>query len=142
MRKSECREGAGALRSWGALSVMGARWQLAVLAAVASPAWAVDGGALDTMRIGRYVCELPGDANGPVGLRVPAEDFDVLHSSRYAVAGVQGIYLLTGDLLQLTSGPKQGARYRRVSGGFLRKLNADGSESALRCVRGAVNSGG
>ena len=42
----------------------------------------------------------------------------------------------------MTSGPRQGTRYRRVSENFLRKLNPDGSDSPLRCVRGVPNNGG
>jgi hypothetical protein len=34
----------------------------------------------------------------------------------------------------MTSGPKRGARYHRLSEGFLRKQKADGSDSDLRCV--------
>ncbi|MDE2403552.1 MAG: elongation factor P [Sphingomonadales bacterium] len=122
----------------------GRRWQLAACLAglLAGPAWGDDGSSLGTLRIGRYVCELPGNANGPVGVRQPGEDFAILHSSRYAVGNETGVYLLIGDQMQFTSGPKRGARYRRVSENFLRKLADDGSDGPLRCVRGVLNNGG
>jgi hypothetical protein len=108
----------------------------------ASAANAAPGGRIGTLPIGRYACELPGNAGTVAGVPQPKEDFAVLHASRYQAAGERGIYLLTGDLVQLTSGPKNGARYRRVSENFLRKLNPDGTDGELRCVRGVPNNGG
>src|SRR5690606_33428043 len=103
-------------------------------ALAAAPAMGVPGGEIGTLEIGRYTCELPGDALGPRGVHVPAEDFAVVHGSSYRAEGVRGTYLLTGDDVVMTSGPRKGARYRRVNEGFLRKQNADGSDSDLRCV--------
>ena len=40
----------------------------------------------------------------------------------------------TGDMLQLTSGPRQGESYAVVSEGFLRRIE-DGKPGRLRCVR-------
>ena len=108
----------------------------------ASAAHAAPGGRLGTLPIGRYLCELPGSATTAAGIAQPKEDFAILHSSRYEAGGERGIYLLTGDLVQITSGPKDGARYRRISEGFLRKLNLDGTDGELRCVRGVLNNGG
>jgi hypothetical protein len=96
---------------------------------------AVPGGEIDTLELGRYTCELPGDALGPRGVHVPGEDFAVVFGSSYRVAPHQrGTYLLTGDDVLFTSGPKRGNRYHRLSQGFLRKKNADGSDGDLRCV--------
>jgi hypothetical protein len=106
-----------------------------------SAAQADPGGRLGTLPIGRYVCELPGSATTVAGVPQPKEDFAVLHASRYEAAGERGIYLLTGDLVQMTSGPKNGARYRRTSESFLRKLNPDGTDGQLRCVKGVPNNG-
>lgn len=104
------------------------------LALLASPAAAVPGGEIDTLEIGRYVCELPGDALGPRGDLQPAEDFSVVFGSSYRANGVRGTYLLTGNEMVMTSGPRQGERYNRISPGFLRRQNADGSSGDLRCV--------
>ena len=46
----------------------------------------------------------------------------------------------TLDESPFKSGPRKGEVYRRLSGNFLRRLNADGSEGALRCVRRVVNN--
>ncbi len=108
----------------------------------ALPAQAAPGGPLGTLPLGRYVCELPGGANGPVGIHQPAQDFTVTHASSYMVGDSAGTYLVTGDFVQMTSGPQNGTRYHRTTDNFLRKLNPDGSESPLRCVRGVPNNGG
>ena len=104
------------------------------LTLMATPALAVPGGEIATLERGRYVCELPGDALGPRGIPVPEEDFRVIHGSSYRASGERGTYLLTGDQVVMTSGPKKGARFRRLSDGFLQRQNADGSPGDLRCV--------
>ena len=153
MRKSRCRR-------TRALSAMEAVWQsrrcnanrhamkrsaillaglAATAAAIAAPVatFAAQGGALGTLQTGRYTCELPGDALGPSGHPVAAEAFSIINASSYAVGEVHGTYLLTGDRVTITSGPKRGQRFRRVSASFLRKLDASGKDSPLRCVRTA-----
>jgi hypothetical protein len=107
---------------------------VAALAMLAAPALAVPGGEIDTLEIGAYICELPGDALGDRGVHVPDEDFAVVFGSSYRTKGVTGTYLLTGDQVVMTSGLKDGARYHRLSDGFLRKQKPDGSDSDLRCV--------
>lgn len=102
---------------------------------LASPAFAAPGGPIDTIHRGTYTCSLPGDATGPAGYPVPEEAFDVLSGSSYATAQGSGAYLLTGDTLIMTSGPKRGQKFSRLSSNFLRKLGPDGAESTLRCVR-------
>lgn len=104
------------------------------LALLASPAAAVPGGEIDTLTIGRYTCELPGDALGPRGEHVPDADFAIVFGSSYRTKGVRGTYLLTGDQIVMTSGPRMGERYHRLTQGFLRKQNADGRDGDLRCV--------
>lgn len=114
---------------------------LTLLAALAaSPSLGAPGGPIDTLQLGSYVCELPGDATGPAGHRVAGEDFTVLNASSYATPGGRGSYLLTGDRMVVTSGPKKGQRFHRVSASFLRLMQADGSDSELRCVRQVSNN--
>lgn len=106
----------------------------------AGPALAAPGGPIDTIHRGKYVCERPGDATGPAGHLVAEEGFEILTGSSYMTAIGGGAYLLTGDLLVMTSGPKRGQRFNRLSNNFLRKLAPDGTESTLRCVRGTGNN--
>jgi hypothetical protein len=103
-----------------------------VAAASAAP-----GGRLATLPVGEYRCELPGDATGPSGHPVPEETFSIRNASTYVDANGAGSYLLTGDRLVMTSGPKRGNAYHRISNNFLRKLDADGKDTPLRCVRRA-----
>ena len=124
-----------------ALSLRGAALQSGmVLLVLASPLAAIPGGELGTMPAGDYLCELPGDATGPAGLRVPDEDFTVVTASSYRAGGAMGSYLLAGDDLTMTGGPHRGKRYRRVSQGFVRLLGGDGQPGDLRCVRRKPNN--
>lgn len=107
---------------------------------LAGAAAAAPGGALGTLPLGDYRCELPGDAEGAAGIAQPAADFTVIHGSSYEVPVGHGVYLLTGERVEFTSGPLRGVVFSRSGRSFLRRLNADGSESALRCVR-TPNSG-
>lgn len=110
----------------------------ALLAAVCpAPLVAAPGGQLGTLPRGPYVCELPGDATGAVGIAQPAFDFTVTNASTYRTASGKGIYLLTGDRLTFTSGPHDGLTYRRIYSGFLRRTGADGRDSTLRCIKGS-----
>lgn len=104
-------------------------------ALLATPALAAPGGPIDTIHRGAYVCSLPGDATGPAGFPQPDEGFEVFSGSSYGTPEGRGAYLLTGDTLVMTSGPKRGQKFNRLSANFLRKLAPDGTESALRCVR-------
>src|SRR5438552_3912953 len=88
----------------------------------ASPVLAAPGGPIDTIHRGKYACERPGDATGPAGYLIPEEGFEILTGSSYMTATGGGAYLLTGDLLVMTSGPKRGQRFTRLSNNFLRKL--------------------
>lgn len=113
-------------------------WLLAALPLIGLTAQvaAVPGGEIGTLEQGRYSCELPGDAAGPAGIHQPAEDFTVISASSYRANGTLGSYLLTGDSVVMTNGPHRGERFQRQSRGFLRQINADGSEGLLRCVLG------
>lgn len=113
---------------------------LPLLLPLAAPALAVPGGPIGQIPPGNFLCEMPGDATGAVGLRVPDEDFVVVNANTYRTAKGRGTYLLTGDLLVLTSGPLNGQKYRLISNNFLRKLAPGGQEGSLRCVRRVVNN--
>ncbi len=108
-------------------------------AALSAPLLAAPGGEIDTLQLGNYHCELPGDVASTVGAAVPAEDFSIINASSYVAAGQHGTYLLTDDMVTMTSGPKNGQRFRRQSNSFLRKLGPDGNDTRLRCVRQTGN---
>lgn len=91
--------------------------------------------AIGTLAIGRFACELPGDALGPAGVPKPEADFAILNASAYRSEAGGGSYLLVGDVMTFTSGPRKGEQYRMISNNFLRRLNPDGSDGSLRCVR-------
>ncbi|MFM6950345.1 MAG: hypothetical protein ACKOW1_04915 [Novosphingobium sp.] len=118
---------------------------LILLAALAACAPAktlrpVPGGEIGVLQQGLYVCELPGDATGAAGIRQEAKDFSVQISSRYFTKDGGGTYLLTGDLVELTSGPRKGEQFRKLSNNFLRQLDAAGKETDLRCIRQVQNN--
>ena len=73
-----------------------------------APVSAAPGGELETLPIGDYLCELPGDVTGPAGLRAPSEDFTVVTASSYRAGGAMGSYLLAGTDLTMTGGPHRG----------------------------------
>lgn len=112
------------------------------LLALSAAALAVPGGPIGVLSPAVYQCEMPGDAAGPAGYRVISEDFTIVNSNTYYSGTERGTYLLTGDLLVLTSGPKRGHKYTRISDNFLRKQSDDGKDSALRCVRRVINNSG
>lgn len=112
----------------------------ALLLAVSGAAVAVPGGPIDVLAPAAYACEMPGDATNAAGYRVDAENFAIANSTSYFTPEGRGTYLLTGNDLVLTSGPKKGNRYHRISDNFLRKLSPDGKETALRCVRKVLNN--
>jgi hypothetical protein len=94
----------------------------------------VPGGEIGTLTRGKYVCELPGDATGPVGKELPEYDFEVVNSSSYRAGGISGSYLYTGDRVIMTGGKLKGLKFLRVSSGFLRQLGDDGTKMVMRCV--------
>jgi hypothetical protein len=116
------------------------RGLLTIALLATGPALAAPGGPIATLLPGRYICELPGDASGPAGLRQDDESFVVINAASYETAVGRGTYLVTGDMVTITSGPKNGQRFRRISDNFLRRIGPDGQDSALRCVRRVVNN--
>jgi hypothetical protein len=103
--------------------------------ALAGAAHAAAGGPIGTLMLGRYDCERPGNAGGALAEVDPKTSFTVVTASRY-VAGetMAGTYLLRGDTVTMTSGPLAGTRLLRRNGKFLRRIEADGTPGALRCV--------
>lgn len=93
-----------------------------------------------TLPIGQYVCDLPGDALGPAGMRQPEAGFAILNASSYRAEGGGGSYLLSGDVLTMTSGVRRGQRYHRLPSGLLRLIGPDGMDSPLRCYRLSRNN--
>jgi hypothetical protein len=112
-----------------------------ILLAAASPALAVPGGPIGQLDPGAWHCEEPGDAAGAVGLHVAGEDFEIINANTYRTAQGRGTYLLTGDVLTFTSGPKEGEVFHRITTGFMRKTDGKGTDTTLRCVRRVVNNG-
>lgn len=92
-------------------------------------------GVLGTLQHGNYQCALPGDAGGEAYRVVPEESFRVAAASSYSNDKGRGIYLLRGDEVVFTRGPKKDERFIRLGDNTLRKLNPDGSPSKLICTR-------
>ena len=107
---------------------------IAIIFAALAAAPALAQGAIGTVERGAYVCELPGDAGGSAGVVQPGLALTIESASRYSSPQGSGIYLRRGDILQLTSGPRQGESYAVVGSGFLRRIE-DGKPGRLRCVR-------
>jgi len=105
---------------------------LAVLAFTAFPAAAQ--GRIGTLAHGAFVCELPGDAAGKAGIEQADQNFTIASASRYSSPEGGGTYLRRGDVVEMTSGPRNGERYQLESENFLRKLE-DGRPGRLRCIR-------
>jgi hypothetical protein len=108
---------------------------LILVAALASAPIVAAPGPLSTLTLGRYVCERPAEPGSQVAVTDPATSFAVTTASRYVAAdGTRGTYLLTGDTMEMTSGPLAGTRLVRLRGSFLRVLGADGLPGPTRCV--------
>ena len=106
-----------------------------VMAAAAIGALPVSAqGRIGTLERGQYVCELPGDATGQAGVVQEDENFVIVSASRYESKNGAGTYLRRGNTLEMTSGARNGDRYRIVSERYLRKIE-EGSPGRLRCVR-------
>ncbi|RVU06152.1 hypothetical protein EOE18_04705 [Novosphingobium umbonatum] len=113
-----------------------------LLVAGVNPALAGPEGPAFTLRRGDYTCELPGHALTTAGIAQPQEDFTIRQGSIYSTSAGRGTYLATGDEIVMTTGPKKGEKYKRVSENYLRKLTRDGGESNLRCIRKVLNNNG
>lgn len=95
----------------------------------------VPGGLISTLPIGTYTCELAGDAGGLVGKPLPEYEFRVVNASAYKAGGIRGSYLLTGEYVAMTGGKLKGLKLHRLKDTYLRKVEADGSDGEMRCVR-------
>jgi hypothetical protein len=97
------------------------------------------GGAIATLPLGTYTCEMPGDAGGAVGKPVPDHEFRIVNASSYKAGGIRGSYLFVGDRVTMTGGKLKGLKLHRISTGFLRKIEDNGADGDLRCVRSSRN---
>ena len=93
------------------------------------------GGMLSTMPQGNYQCVLPGDAGGAASKSIPDGEFRLGAASSYVGPNGRGVYLLKGNTLTFTRGPRKGERYRRVGTNQLRQLDANGSPTNVLCTR-------
>jgi hypothetical protein len=110
---------------------------LAALAfAAPSPAFAVPGGAIETLEDGRYTCSTLGDATGAALVHVPEADFQIRISSSYEAGDRRGVYLRLGDRVTMTSGPFRGTRFLIDSNGFLQRLGPNGERDGVSCSIG------
>ena len=107
---------------------------LSACASRGTPPPPVQGGTIGTLPLGHYTCELPGEAGGPVGNPMPDYAFRIVNASSYKTAGIRGSYLYTGDTVLMTGGKLKGLKLHRLSNGFLRRIEADGSDGEMRCV--------
>ena len=111
--------------------------RIAIFTAVAASlvtAPAAAQGQIGTIERGNYICELPGTAGSQVGIEQTAESFRIASASRYVAPEGGGTYLRRGDVVTMTSGPRNGDQYAVISSGFLRKIE-NGEPGRLRCVR-------
>ncbi len=95
------------------------------------------GGDLTVLPKGHYTCELPGNASDIDsfgGQHQPDADFDVIGDSSYRSKDSRGTYLMIGDKVRFTSGALEGRQFHHVGATFLRAIEADGSDGALRCI--------
>lgn len=79
------------------------------------------GGMLRTMPHGEYQCALPGDAAGAAYTVVDDEGFTIGPASSYTNADGRGTYILRGDKLSFTRGPKKGEQFERVGTNQLKR---------------------
>ncbi|WP_298303077.1 elongation factor P [uncultured Erythrobacter sp.] len=93
------------------------------------------GGMLRTMPHGVYECALSGDAGGSAYEVVATEGFRISTASRYTDDNGDGTYILRGNRLTFTAGPKNGQRFERVGQNQLRKVDVEGKRSELLCTR-------
>lgn len=90
---------------------------------------------LDVLQRGTWQCALPGSAGGAAFEVVEAEGFTIGTASSYRNAQGRGIYLLRGNELIFTRGPKKDERFRRLGESTLQKVGPDGKPGKLICTR-------
>ncbi len=103
--------------------------------AAATMALPVQAEMLRTMPHGPYECALPGDASREAWIPQEKESFRIARASRYRNDEGRGTYILIGDELTFTAGPKNGQKLRRTGTNELRSINEDGSTGRMICVR-------
>jgi hypothetical protein len=91
-------------------------------------------GPIATAERGAYVCEMPGTAAGKAGYEQPERNFRIESASRYSSPQGAGTYLMRGNRIEFTSGPRKGETYQVIRSGFLRLIGASGAAGRLRCV--------
>lgn len=107
---------------------------LLLAALLVAPAVAAPGGKLRTIDTGKWYCELPGDAETPA-VAQPGETFTAVADSSYRTEdGQVGTYVRLGTEVTMTSGPRNGERYRMEGDATMHKLDPEGNETPLRCV--------
>lgn len=92
-------------------------------------------GILGILQHGTYQCALPGDAGGAAFIGVTEEGFRIGTASSYVNNEGSGIYLLRGNEVLFTRGPKKDQRFLRLGDNTLQKLEVDGSLSRMICTR-------
>jgi len=97
---------------------------------LAAPALAQ--GQIGTIERGQYICELPDDSGGQAGIEQPEENFRIASASRYRAPQGRGTYLRRGDVVTMSSGPRNGDQYLVITPSFLRKIE-NGEPGRLRC---------
>ena len=93
------------------------------------------GGMLRTKPHGTDQCAPPGGAAGEAYVVVEEEGFSIGTASSYTNSEGRGVYILRGDDLTFTRGPKKGERFERIGTNQLRRVEADGSQGKLLCTR-------
>lgn len=98
---------------------------------------AVPGGKLQTLRLGQWTCEAPGDAVF-LPIAKPALSFTTIADSSYlAPDGVRGSYLRLANKVTLTSGPFSGRRFVLDGEEIMREQAHGTDKSVIRCVHGS-----
>lgn len=92
-------------------------------------------GMLGVLQRGTWQCALPGSAGGAAFEVVEAESFTIGTASSYTNDKGSGIYLLRGNQLVFTRGPKKDERFLMVGDNTLQKIEADGTPGKLICTR-------
>ena len=107
----------------------------ALIAAALLPSPSLADERVGTIERGTYLCELPGSAASDASIPQPHEGFRIVGGSRYESAAGGGTYVRQGRRLVMTSGPRGGTVYAITRGSVLRKLDANGEATRLRCLR-------
>lgn len=92
-------------------------------------------GRLGTLPSGHYECGEPGDALRAAWIAEPEENFTIISGSSYETEHGRGTYLMLGDRVTFTSGPKRGQEFELRNSSTLAKLRRDDKPDPLRCIR-------